>query len=217
MANEGSFSVFRAALGRPRLSGAAALAVVSAGTAGIAAATGHAGAVSHIVDASAAEPAQLVVGANGQPVDAAQASNAAVMEHIPSGTAMLHAVQRTVAAERIIHAERAARSAHRRALLSANPKVVAHAMLAKYGWGASQFSCLDRLWTRESKWSLTASNPSSGAYGIPQALPGSKMASVASDWRHNPLTQITWGLRYIRLRYGSPCGAWAHSEGSGWY
>jgi hypothetical protein len=209
--------VFRAALGRPRLSGAAALAVVSASTAAVAAATGHAGAVSHVVDASAAQPDQPVqmvnAGFSEQPADAAQVAQAERMEHTHRRTAIL----RTFAAERIIAAERAARSAQRRALLSANPKVVAHAMLVKYGWGASQFSCLDRLWTRESKWSLTATNPSSGAYGIPQALPGTKMASAGSDWRHNPLTQISWGLSYIRLRYSSPCGAWAHSEASGWY
>ncbi len=90
-------------------------------------------------------------------------------------------------------------------------------MLAEFGWGASQFSCLDRLWTRESKWSIHATNPSSGAYGIPQALPGSKMASAGSDWRTSAFTQIEWGLGYIRARYGSPCAAWGHSEGHGWY
>ena len=100
---------------------------------------------------------------------------------------------------------------------SGSPQQIARAMLGSFGWSSSQFSCLDPLWAHESGWSVTAYNAGSGAYGIPQALPGSKMASVAADWRHNPLTQITWGLRYIRLRYGSPCGAWAHSEGSGWY
>lgn len=86
-----------------------------------------------------------------------------------------------------------------------------------YGWGASQFDCLDSLWTRESGWNYRATNPSSGAYGIPQSLPGSKMASAGSDWRTNPATQIRWGLGYIRGRYGSPCSAWAHSEETGWY
>jgi hypothetical protein len=206
--------VFRAAFGRPRLSGAAALAVVSATTAAVAAATGHAGAATRLVDAAAPTPAHLLnAGFSEQPAAVADADDAEHAEHGNRGTQLL----RSIAAERIITAQRAARSAQRKALLSANPKVVAQAMLTKYGWGASQFGCLDRLWTRESKWSLTATNPTSGAYGIPQALPGTKMASAGPDWRHNPLTQISWGLSYIQTRYGSPCGAWAHSEASGWY
>ena len=96
-------------------------------------------------------------------------------------------------------------------------KSIARSMLASYGWGDDQFSCLDNLWTRESQWNYQAKNPSSGAYGIPQALPGSKMGSVASDWATNPTTQITWGLGYIKGRYGTPCSAWAHSQSTGWY
>jgi hypothetical protein len=206
--------VFRAAFGRPRLSGAAALAVVSASTAAVAAATGHAGAASHLLGSAAPTPVGVVnAGFAERPADPSQAADAAQMERSRQRVNMV----RSIIAERVVTAARAARSAERRALLSANPKVVAQAMLHKYGWGASQFGCLDRLWTRESKWSLTATNPSSGAYGIPQALPGTKMASVGADWRHNPLTQISWGLSYIRVRYGTPCGAWAHSEASGWY
>lgn len=91
------------------------------------------------------------------------------------------------------------------------------AALSSYGWGAQQWPCLDRLWERESSWSPTAQNSSSGAYGIPQALPGSKMASAGGDWRTNFRTQIDWGLGYINDRYGSPCGAWAHSQRYGWY
>jgi hypothetical protein len=83
--------------------------------------------------------------------------------------------------------------------------------------GSEQFSCLDRLWTKESGWNPRASNPSSGAYGIPQALPGSKMATVASDWRTNPVTQVRWGLGYISGRYGSACAAWRHSQAHNWY
>jgi hypothetical protein len=97
-----------------------------------------------------------------------------------------------------------------------SPQDIARALLASYGWSESQFGCLDSLWTRESHWNVHAANPS-GAYGIPQSLPGSKMASEGSDWRDNPVTQIKWGLGYIADRYGSPCGAWAHSEGHGWY
>ncbi|WP_306204305.1 aggregation-promoting factor C-terminal-like domain-containing protein [Actinoplanes sp. RD1] len=91
------------------------------------------------------------------------------------------------------------------------------ALMLDAGFGIDQFPCLNKLWNRESGWDEGASNPSSGAYGIPQALPGSKMASVASDWRTNAATQIKWGLGYIEGRYDSPCGAWSHSESVGWY
>ena len=95
-------------------------------------------------------------------------------------------------------------------------QAIAKAMVADRGWDSSQFSCLVSLWNRESGWRVTAANPS-GAYGIAQAKPGSKMASVGSDWRTNAKTQITWGLGYIADRYGTPCGAWAHSQATGWY
>jgi len=87
----------------------------------------------------------------------------------------------------------------------------------KYGWGASQFECLNKLWERESNWRHTADNPKSSAYGIPQALPGSKMASEGSDWETNPKTQIRWGLRYIDSRYSNPCNAWQHFTKKNWY
>lgn len=90
-------------------------------------------------------------------------------------------------------------------------------MAAARGWGDDQFACLLSLWNKESGWRWNAENRSSGAYGIPQSLPGSKMASVADDWRTNPATQITWGLNYIGGRYGNPCGAWAHSQAKNWY
>ena len=96
-------------------------------------------------------------------------------------------------------------------------KAIARSMMAGHGWGDSEFSCLENLWNRESSWNYQAENASSGAYGIPQALPGSKMSEVASDWETNPSTQITWGLNYISGRYGTPCSAWAHSESVGWY
>ncbi|QHO90417.1 hypothetical protein CWT12_02395 [Actinomyces sp. 432] len=100
---------------------------------------------------------------------------------------------------------------------AASAQSIAKSMMSSYGWDDSQFSCLVSLWNRESGWNYQAQNPSSGAYGIPQSLPGSKMSSVASDWATNPTTQITWGLGYISERYGSPCSAWAHSESTGWY
>ena len=90
--------------------------------------------------------------------------------------------------------------------------------MAEFGFGADQFGCLDSLWTRESQLEPRRRQPVVlGAHGIPQALPGSKMASAGADWATNPVTQIRWGLGYIQDRYGSPCGAWAHSESHGWY
>jgi len=96
-------------------------------------------------------------------------------------------------------------------------QAIALGMVTAKGWGVEQFNCLVALWNRESHWNVNSHNVSSGAHGIPQALPGSKMASAGPDWETNPRTQITWGLGYIEGRYGSPCGAWAHSEAKGWY
>ena len=89
--------------------------------------------------------------------------------------------------------------------------------LQAQGFGQDQFNCLVALWNRESGWNVYAYNASSGAYGIPQALPGSKMASAGPDWQNSFVTQVNWGLGYVNGRYGSPCGAWSHSESSGWY
>jgi len=100
---------------------------------------------------------------------------------------------------------------------SGSPQQIARAMLASFGWSSSQFSCLDPLWAHESGWSVTAYNAGSGAYGIPQALPGSRMASAGPDWQTNAATQIRWGLEYIKGTYGSPCGAWDHEQATGWY
>ena len=100
---------------------------------------------------------------------------------------------------------------------SGTPQQIAQAMLAQFGWSSSQFSCLEPLWERESGWSVSAYNAGSGAFGIPQALPGSKMASAGPDWQTSAYTQIKWGLEYIQGDYGSPCGAWDHEESYGWY
>ena len=106
------------------------------------------------------------------------------------------------------------RSLDRRDLGS--PKAYARALLQARGWG-DQFGCLNSLINRESGWQVNADNPTSSAYGIPQALPGSKMASAGSDWRTNPRTQLRWMMGYLADRYGSPCGAWGHSQATGWY
>jgi hypothetical protein len=100
---------------------------------------------------------------------------------------------------------------------TAAAKAWADAELTRMGYEPEQFACLDRLWTRESGWNPRADNPASTAYGIPQSLPGAKMASAGADWLTNPKTQITWGLGYIKTRYVNPCRAWAHSERVNWY
>lgn len=97
-----------------------------------------------------------------------------------------------------------------------DPRDMAMLMLADYGW-SDQFSCLDQLYLGESNWNPSAMNPSSGAYGIPQSLPGEKMATAGADWRTNPATQLEWGLDYIQSRYGSPCSAWYFKEYHNWY
>ena len=91
-------------------------------------------------------------------------------------------------------------------------------MFNRFHWRPKyQFRYVNRLWDRESSWNVFASNPYSGAYGIPQAVPGSKMSSAGRHWRTSARTQIRWGLRYIRSRYGSPRRAWEHSQATGWY
>lgn len=97
------------------------------------------------------------------------------------------------------------------------PRQVARSLLRRFGWQPWQFYYLDRLWVHESGWNRYAANPNSGAYGIPQAVPGNAMASAGPDWRWNARTQILWGMRYIRGRYGSPYGAWQHECSYGWY
>ena len=97
------------------------------------------------------------------------------------------------------------------------PRELGQLLLAEAGFGQDQWSCLDSLWTKESGWRVDADNPTSSAYGIPQALPGSKMSSEGADWETNAVTQIRWGLGYIENRYGTPCAAWAHSQANNWY
>ncbi|CAL9402467.1 MULTISPECIES: transglycosylase SLT domain-containing protein [Nocardiopsis] len=103
-------------------------------------------------------------------------------------------------------------------VFTGDPKGIALQMVTDQGWAASEFhDCLEPLWQKESNWNPSAQNPSSGAYGIPQSLPGDKMATHGDDWQTNPATQIAWGIDYIKGRYGTPCEAWAHSQSVGWY
>lgn len=96
-------------------------------------------------------------------------------------------------------------------------KVGKFILLDEYGMGDKEFSCLNNLWTKESHWNYKAHNYRSGAHGIPQALPANKMSVVASDWRTNPVTQIRWGLRYITIRYETPCKAWSFFKSKRYY
>ncbi|MCT9621878.1 MULTISPECIES: phospholipase [unclassified Curtobacterium] len=126
------------------------------------------------------------------------------------------AAAKRAAAERAAAAEAARKQAAANTVEGA--KATASSLASsKYGWGSDQFQCLDNLWTKESGWNYQAVNANGGATGIPQALPGSKMATIASDWRTNATTQITWGLQYISDAYGTPCGAWSHSQASNFY
>ncbi len=114
--------------------------------------------------------------------------------------------------------ETASHTARAASIVPDDPRAIAESMLSDYGWDSSdEMSCLDELWVSESGWDVYATNPTSGAYGIPQALPAGKMASAGSDWRTNPATQIEWGLDYIQSSYGSPCSAWDFKQSNGWY
>ncbi|WP_254630013.1 phospholipase [Curtobacterium sp. Csp2] len=129
---------------------------------------------------------------------------------------------RAAAAAKAAAEQAAAAAEAARAQAAANTPAGAKATAAQlassqYGWGSAQFQCLDSLWTKESGWNYQAVNANGGATGIPQALPGSKMATIAADWRTNATTQVKWGLQYISSAYGTPCAAWAHSQANNFY
>ncbi len=125
-------------------------------------------------------------------------------------------------AQRKAKAKAAARAAERKRIVAnakKDPKAAARQLMPEFGFGQGQWSCLDRLWIGESAWKWNAENPSSGAYGIPQSLPARKMATMGADYRTNPVTQIRWGLDYIKKSYGTPCNALDHwnSRSPHWY
>lgn len=131
-------------------------------------------------------------------------------------TTLAAQVEQTIPAVQVAVAE-AERIIAERATPAGAQAYASELMGQRYGWGADQASCLVSLWQKESNWRWDAVNASSGATGIPQSLPGSKMASHGADWQTNPATQISWGLDYIQRAYGTPCGAWAKSQAVGWY
>jgi hypothetical protein len=102
-------------------------------------------------------------------------------------------------------------------LSDADPRTLAKALMPQFGMSSGDFGCVDAVWSQESGWNVHADNPTSSAYGIPQALPGSKMSSAGPDWENNPVTQIKWGLGYMKERYGSACGAAAYKQSHGTY
>ena len=121
------------------------------------------------------------------------------------------------AKERALAAEDAPAMTASESVADDDPREIAQALMPQFGFSSDQFGCLDSLWTKESGWDPSADNPTSSAYGIPQSLPGEKMASAGADWATNPATQIRWGLGYIQDVYGSPCSAWSHSQANDWY
>jgi hypothetical protein len=149
----------------------------------------------------------------------AAASKAAAAKASAAKATALKSAEREAARKAAAQRTQQAQPARQAAVTtpSGSPEQIAEQMLSQFGWSSSQFSCLQPLWERESGWSVTAENPTSGAYGIPQSLPASQMSSAGADWQTDAATQIRWGLTYIQGRYGSPCGAWAHEESDGWY
>lgn len=158
----------------------------------------------------------LTLAAAGPAVVAAAIVSAAPVAAPVVGTASTSASP-APAVVRLAAATQAARTASADITAATRARRIARKMLRHYGWWHPQYKPLNKLWTLESGWNRYASNPYSGAYGIPQALPGSKMASAGPDWQTDAATQIRWGLGYIRSVYGSPCGAWSHEQAYGWY
>ena len=218
----------RTAFGRPVVTVAVAAAVL---TAGAVAATGNGGtasagpltfAVDGVVSTASLEQTRteqedaVRVAADRSAANAQRSAAAARAAEVERARAV------ALAKERKASAERAARSAQRARIIAnaqKDPKSVARMLLPEFGFSAAQWPCLDRLWIGESDWRWSVENPSSGAYGIPQSLPARKMATMGADYRTNPVTQIRWGLDYIKKSYGTPCNAldtW-NSRSPHWY
>lgn len=195
----------------------AEIASVTTASAAADRATAKAAAAKAVRDAAAAKKAAAKAAA-AQAVAARKAAAQAAVAAKAAAKAAAR-VARKAAADAVAAKTRANRSASLAGSNSAaGARATASNMAAsRYGWGSGQFSCLSQLWQKESGWNYRAYNASSGATGIPQALPGSKMASAGSDWATNASTQIAWGLNYIKSRYGTPCAAWEHSRALNWY
>lgn len=215
------------ALRRPAVSASMALAVVATGAAGVSAKERLAldpAAFTLTATAQSEVGTSAVAAADDQARLVTDRASANAQRALALGQA--EEAARAQAAEearlRNEEAERAAHEAERQSLIAnaqADPRAATQALMGEFGFGAGQWSCLDKLVTGESTWNYKAKNPSSGAYGLFQSLPASKMSSVADDWATNPVTQIRWGLQYIKDSYGTPCGAWSawNSRYPHWY
>ena len=209
------FSGKRARVATVAAAGTLTLATVISAAAAALPATSAAAASSTSSASPAAFDHRQVVAAHAVGTAAATAAKEVASAKTAAAKAAAHkaALAKAAAAKAAAAKTAAAKAAHP----AGSPRQIATQMLGQFGWKTSQFSCLEPLWYHESGWNPSAENPSSGAYGIPQALHGSMMASAGSDWRTNPATQIRWGLTYIHDRYGSPCGAWSHEQSANWY
>lgn len=171
-----------------------------------------------VIAVLAASAVSLPVTQSQSSANAPQNMASRVSENRSIEIATLATYQKEIKKEKTRSKDKASRSKRANSLVAkANQAFAKSYMESKYSWGEDQHSCLVDLWNRESGWRHTADNPNSSAYGIPQALPGSKMASAGADWRTNPETQIKWGLKYIDKRYETPCGAWSAFKKKGWY
>ena len=224
----GAAHATKSALGRPVLASGVAAAVLTSGalaatlTGGTASAETLTFAVDGLTSSASTEQSKT------EQEDAARVAADRSATNAQRSVAAARSAERekikaaALAKARKAAAEKAARAAERKRIIAnaqKDPKAAARMLMPEYGFSESQWPCLDRLWIGESDWNYKAENSSSGAYGIPQSLPGRKMATVASDWRTNPVTQIKWGLDYIKRSYGSPCNAldfW-NSRSPHWY
>jgi hypothetical protein len=224
----GAAHATKSALGRPVLASGVAAAVLTSGalaatlTGGTASAETLTFAVDGLTSSASTEQSKT------EQEDAARVAADRSATNAQRSVAAARSAERekikaaALAKARKAAAEKAARAAERKRIIAnaqKDPKAAARMLMPEYGFSESQWPCLDRLWIGESGWNYKAENSSSGAYGIPQSLPGRKMATVASDWRTNPVTQIKWGLDYIKRSYGSPCNAldfW-NSRSPHWY
>ncbi len=163
-------------------------------------------------DARAAEELKAEEAATAAAAEAAAAEAAAEQARLAEQEAAASAAAEARAAE-----EAAAAAAAVPMDDPAGAKAYAASALAGHGWAASEMTCLNTLWEKESNWMTSATNASSGAYGIVQSLPAEKMASSGADYLTNPKTQINWGLSYIESRYGSPCSALNFHYANNWY
>ncbi|WP_345201033.1 hypothetical protein [Fodinibacter luteus] len=218
----------RRALGRPVLASGVAAAVLTGGAVAVTIGGGSANAdtLTLAVDGPTTSTSTEQVRTEQEDEARVAADRSATNAQRSAAAARAAEAERARAAaaarQRKAAAERAARAAQRKRIIAnaqKDPKAVARMLMPEFGFGSAQWPCLNRLWIGESDWRWSAENPSSGAYGIPQSLPARKMATMGSDYRTNPVTQIRWGLDYIKKAYGTPCNAldkW-NSRSPHWY